>query len=224
MIHTGKQRHRWPAPRAPRSSLFCACVLPPLREALAAQLKPAASAPPTPPAGNSDDEAPAAPAKPVTFASLGYDDLAQEGDDVDDGLMSYLAKSAGSKKKDKKKPKRVEPESDAEDKPAGIEVAEVDPDSWMEDEFGPTKPKKGKKGGKKSKRVDSDDEVDDVASKVEAVALDEPKPVAAAAPVAANPPQETGGVLSKAEKERIKKEKEKVRRSRASGSANGPDG
>ncbi|KAK4705284.1 translation initiation factor 5B, partial [Phenoliferia sp. Uapishka_3] len=191
-------------------------------EALAAKLTPAATPPPTAPTSESDDDTSAPPPKPVTFASLGYDDIEhQEGDDDEGGLMAMMAAAKSNKKKDKKKPKqKVESEDEEEEKekPKGIEQAEVDPDSWMEDEFGPTKPKKGKKGGKKvqqKKQVESDDEVEAVAAKVDAVKLeDDSKPVEET-PVAAEDEDEEpkeGGVLSKKEKERIKKEKEKAKK------------
>ena len=135
--------------------------------------------------------------------------------------MTVLARNAAASKK--KKPKGGKPkgvESDVEDEvdeggnDKGMQVAEVDPDAWMEDEFGPTKVKgKGKKGGKKQQvRKEESDEEDAVLAKgVEAVTLDA-EATTAVEPVApvGEEDNEPSGVLTKKQKEQIKKDKEKV--------------
>lgn len=180
----------------------------------------------SPAAGGADDVA--TPSKPQSFASLGYEDLVVDEDDDDGGLMAQLNK-ASKGGKDKKKKKKQAALSDDEEEVAAAEpvedlaaprgIVEVGADDWMEEEFGKDKPKKGKKGGKKQQKqkVESEDEEDaavaEVTSKVAEVniAAAEEKPTPAVAAKDEGEQEEPTGVLSKKEKERIKKEKEKVR-------------
>lgn len=135
--------------------------------------------------------------------------------------MSQISKSS---KKAKRKPKKADIEEEeelndepAEDLAAPRGIVEVGADDWMEEEFGAAKAKKGKKGkkgGNKKQPVESEDEaIAEVTQAVDEVKIAEPKPApaAAAAPKEEAGDEEPTGVLSKKEKERLKKEKEKVR-------------
>lgn len=110
--------------------------------------------------------------------------------------------------------------------PAAPEVANID-DEWPEEDV---KPKKGKKkGGKKSQQMDAGDDDMDVATPAVEDALvaaatpaaeeAAPSPAAPGTPAEPADGEEEGGVkiLSKKEKERLKKEKEKVCRLRLNG-------
>jgi translation initiation factor 5B len=146
--------------------------------------------------------------------------------------MATLKKNSASnsKKKAKGKKNKPDPISDDDAEPAEDKdnefvatetrgVVEVNADDWMEAEFGETKakkPKKGKKGGKSQQQRDNEeDEADpvDVISKgvetIEIAAVVVEKPVKEEQDLEE---EETGSkVLSKSEKEKLKKEKEKVR-------------
>ncbi|GJN89516.1 hypothetical protein Rhopal_002503-T1 [Rhodotorula paludigena] len=166
----------------------------------------------------------------------------KDDSDEEDGLLAMAKKAAQKKggKKDKKKGKKgaagvddddyFVPDGGDDDKkedepdlaaPRGAVEAT---DDWMEEEFGPSKGKKGKKGGNKKQQQqkkpedDSDDEVEAVAAKVKDVKIDEPAPKPASpapAPAADNDEDEDGAptrLLSKKEKEKLKKEKEKAKK------------
>lgn len=200
---------------------------------------PAAVAPLATGAAGSDNEsehdaAPVPAAKKGGFSSfVGYEDMVVDEDDEEGGLMSAIAKS---KKKDKKKKSKsvavsdneeevVKEDEPAQDMAAPRGIVEVGADDWMEEEFGPTK-KKGKagkknKGGKKAAAADDDDDDFDkalaaVTGQVADTKIEEtssPPPTAETeveAPAAGDEGDEPKGVMSKKEKERLKKEKEKV--------------
>lgn len=199
---------------------------------------PAAVAPLAAGAAGSDnesvhDDAPVPAAKKGGFSSfVGYEDMVVDEDDEEGGLMSAIAKS---KKKDKKKKSKsvavsdneeevVKGDEPAQDMAAPRGIVEVGADDWMEEEFGPTK-KKGKagkknKGGNKAAAADDDDDFDKALAAVTGQVADAkieetsaPPPTAepeVEAPAAGDEGDEPKGVMSKKEKERLKKEKEKV--------------
>ncbi|GAA6020658.1 hypothetical protein JCM10207_007813 [Rhodosporidiobolus poonsookiae] len=184
-----------------------------------------------------DDEPAPAPSKPAPAAV--------ESDDEEGGLMAMARKAKD--KKGKKKGKKAhladdddfgmgeaapanpaaaaaadEPEEDLAAPRGAVEAG----DDWMEEEFGPTKAKKGKggkKGGNKKQQQKQADSDDELADKVGEVTLEEAKEAKPPAKAAAAPPKEEKAdveeddgepqrMLTKKEKEKLKKEKEKAKK------------
>lgn len=161
------------------------------------------------------------------------DEPAYSDEDDDDSLMATLKKNSASnnKKKAKGKKNKPTPVSDEDAEPteqkdsefAATEtrgIVEVNADDWMEAEFGETKAKKSKKGGKKGGKAQQQrDEEEEEMDPVEVISKAVEKVVIAAVVDDKEEKEEedkeegeTGTkVLSKSEKEKIKKEKEKVR-------------
>lgn len=207
------------------------------REKLAAKLVAPGAAPAEPTAAEQSEgeDEPARPKAKQSFAAMSYEEIdaaaAQDDDeDGEGGLMAMLKKSKAAGKGKKEKKKRVVEEFDY-DEEMGVTAtepavedskapAEVDPDAWMNEEFGEAKSKKdkkgkGKKGGKKVEEdFDEDAMLEEARKGVEAMKMAEAAKKAELAASAAlekeDVEEEKGGVLSKSEKEKIKKEKEKV--------------
>ncbi|KZO93745.1 hypothetical protein CALVIDRAFT_566224 [Calocera viscosa TUFC12733] len=200
----------------------------------------AASPPPPPP----DDEEDYAPAKPKAgFSAFGMLDEGGGGGGEEDedfgGLMSTIKASQSKNKKEKKKKNKHEVSfedgpppgegEEAEDAAAKGDISapkkpvEVTADELADEEWGPTKPKKGKKDkkGGKGKPAPVEEEPEEEAAPAEEAKPPKPEPVVAPAkaeapPAAADEDEDDepagGRILSKKEKEKLKKEREKAKK------------